>query len=139
MFRIFNDSISRKVETRRRDIQFTLPIAVPLSPHIRIVNDDVNDITLQKIYEDYCKKNGKSRDEPFIYTVEKLRAAFDHRLPKPDLASIRVEILSAIQTLLVPSTVLKDYFCNFIKDLMISGCSVNNSLHNMLHSYSQRI
>lgn len=110
LFRIFNDSISRKVETRRRDIQFTLPIAVPLSPHIRIVNDDVNDITLQKIYEDYCKKNGKSRDEPFIYTVEKLRAAFDHRLPKPDLASIRVEILSAIQTLLVPSTVLKDYF-----------------------------
>lgn len=110
LFRIFNDSISRRVETRRRDIQFTLPIAVPLSPHIRIVNDDVNDITLQRIYEDYCKKNGKSRDEPFIYTVEKLRAAFDHRLPKPDLASIRVEILSAIQTLLVPSTVLKEYF-----------------------------
>ncbi|CAK9440169.1 uncharacterized protein LODBEIA_P42690 [Lodderomyces beijingensis] len=110
LFRIFNDSISRKVETRRRNIQFTLPIAVPLSPHIRIVNDDVSDISLQKIYESFCKKNGKSRDEPFIYTVDKLRAAYDPRLPKPDLPSIRVEILSAIQTLLVPSTVLKNYF-----------------------------
>lgn len=110
LFRIFNDSISRKVEARRRNIQFTLPIAVPLSPHIRIVNDDTRDISLQKVYEDFCKKNDKSRDEPFIYTVEKLRAAYDQRLPKPDLTSVRVEILSAIQTLLVPTTVLKNYF-----------------------------
>jgi len=110
LFRIFNDTISRKVETRRRNIQFTLPIAVPLSPHIRIINDDSRDITMQKIYEDFCRRNNKSRDEPFMYTIEKLRAAFDQRLPKPDIMSIRVEILSAIQTLLVPSTVLKNYF-----------------------------
>lgn len=110
LFRIFNDTISRKVETRRRNILFTLPIAVPLSPHIRIISDDSKDITMQKVYEDYCRRNGKSRDEPFIYTIEKLRAAFDQRLPKPDIMSIRVEILSAIQALLVPSTVLKNYF-----------------------------
>lgn len=110
LFRIFNDTLSKKVETRRRNIQFTLPVAVPLSPHIRVINDDSRDISMQKIYEDFCFKNGKNRDEPFIYTIEKLRAAFDPRLPKPDIMSIRVEILSAIQTLLVPSTVLKNYF-----------------------------
>lgn len=110
LFRIFGDTLSRKVETRRRNIQFTLPIAVPLSPHIRIINDDARDITMQRVYEDFCRRNGKSRDEPFIYTVEKLRAAFDPRLPKPDIMSIKVEILSAIQSLLVPSTVLKNYF-----------------------------
>ncbi|OBA21242.1 hypothetical protein METBIDRAFT_42126 [Metschnikowia bicuspidata var. bicuspidata NRRL YB-4993] len=110
LFRIFDDNLSKKPETRRRNILFTLPIAVPLSPHIRIVNDDSRDISMQKIYEDFCKKNGKDRDAPFIYTIEKLRAAFDPRLPKPEIMSIRVEILSAIQTLLVPSTVLKNYF-----------------------------
>lgn len=110
LFRIFDDSLSKKVETRRRNILFTLPIAVPLSPHIRIINDDSRDISMQKIYEDFCFRNGKNRDEPFIYTIEKLRAAFDPRLPKPDIMSIRVEILSAIQSLLVPSTVLKNYF-----------------------------
>ncbi|GEQ72657.1 hypothetical protein JCM33374_g6344 [Metschnikowia sp. JCM 33374] len=110
LFRIFDDNLSKKPETRRRNISFTLPIAVPLSPHIRIVNDDSRDISMQKIYEDFCNKNGKDRDAPFIYTIEKLRAAFDPRLPKPDIMSIRVEILSAIQTLLVPSTVLKNYF-----------------------------
>lgn len=110
LFRIFDDSLLKKVETRRRKIHFTLPIAVPLSPHIRIINDDSRDVSMQKIYEDFCSKNGKNRDEPFIYTIEKLRAAFDPRLPKPDIMSIRVEILSAIQTLLVPLTVLKNYF-----------------------------
>lgn len=110
LFRIFDDTLSKKVELRRRNIHFTLPIAIPLSPHIRIVNDDSRDISMQKIYEDFCFKNGKNRDEPFIYTIEKLRAAYDPRLPKPDIMSIRVEILSAIQTLLVPSTVLKNYF-----------------------------
>lgn len=110
LFRIFGDTLSRKVETRRRNILFTLPIAVPLSPHIRIINDDPADISLQKVYEYYCRRNNKNRDEPFIYTIEKLRAAFDPRLPKPDIMSIRVEILSAIQTMLVPSNVIKNYF-----------------------------
>ncbi|QFZ30488.1 putative transcription-associated protein [Clavispora lusitaniae] len=110
LFRIFDDKLSKKVETRRRNISFTLPIAVPLSPHIRIINDDSRDVSMQKIYEDFCFRNGKNRDEPFIYTIEKLRAAFDPRLPKPDVMSIRVEILGAIQTLLVPSTVMKNYF-----------------------------
>lgn len=110
LFRIFDDNLSKKVELRRRNIHFTLPIAIPLSPHIRIVNDDLRDISMQKIYEDFCFKNGKSRDEPFVYTIEKLRAAYDPRLPKPDIMSIRVEILSAIQSLLVPTTVLKNYF-----------------------------
>ncbi|CCE81661.1 Piso0_002324 [Millerozyma farinosa CBS 7064] len=110
LFRIFGDTLTRKVETRRRNIQFTMPIAVPLSPHIRIINDDSKDITMQRIYEHYCQKTGKNRDEPFVYTIEKLRAAFDPRLPKPDIMSIRVEILSAIQTLLVPSDVMKNYF-----------------------------
>lgn len=110
LFRIFGDSLSRKVETRRRNIDFTVPIAVPLSPHIRIISDDVQDITMQKVYEDFCRRQGRSRDEPFVYTIDKLRAAYDPRLPKPDLMSIRVEILSAIQTMLVPLTVLKNYF-----------------------------
>lgn len=110
LFRIFDETLSKKVETRRRNIQFTLPIAVPLSPHIRIINDDSRDISMQKIYEDFCFRNNKNRDEPFIYTIERLRAAFDPRLPKPDIMSIRVEILSAIQTELVPSTVLRNYF-----------------------------
>lgn len=110
LFRIFDDTLSKKVETRRRNISFTVPVAVPLSPHIRIINDDSRDISMHRVYEDFCLREGKNRDEPFVYTINKLRAAFDPRLPKPDIMSIRVEILSAIQSLLVPSTVMRSYF-----------------------------
>lgn len=110
LYRIFNENLSRKVQTRRRNIQLTLPIAVPLSPHIRIMNDNESVISLQEVYEDYCRKNKINRDEPFLYHNEKLRAAFDPHLPKPDIMSVRVEILSAIQSLIVPNTVVKNYF-----------------------------
>ena len=110
LFRIFDDTLQKKVDLRRRHVRFTLPVAVPLLPHIRIVNDDARDISMQRVYEHFCKKTGRLRDAPFVYTIEKLRAAYDPRLPKPDIMSVRVEILSSIQTLLVPGTVLKDYF-----------------------------
>jgi transformation/transcription domain-associated protein len=110
LYRIFNDALSKKVQTRRRNIQLTLPIAIPLSPHIRIMNDTESSVTMQEIYEDYCKKMNVNRDQPMILYNEKLRDAFDPHLPKPDIMSIRVEILSSIQSLIVPNSVMKNYF-----------------------------
>lgn len=110
LFRVFGDALDHLVETRRRHIAFTMPVAVPLLPHIRIVLDDPADVLLQKVYERWCRRQGKLRDAPFVYTIDKLRAAYDQRLPKPDMMLIRVEILAAIQLTLVPLTVLKHYF-----------------------------
>jgi transformation/transcription domain-associated protein len=112
LYRIFNDTLSKKVQTRKRNIQFTLPIAVPLSPQIRIMDDTSSLSSLHEIYEDYCKTKNLNRDEPLIYFNEKMRAAFDPHLPKPDIMNIRVEIFSAIQSLIVPNTVVKNYFTN---------------------------
>lgn len=110
LYRILNDTLSKRVQTRKRNIQFTLPIAVPLAPHIRIMDDTSSLSSLHEIYEDYCKKKNLNRDEPLIYFNEKMRAAFDPHLPKPDIMNIRVEIFSAIQSLIVPNTVVKNYF-----------------------------
>ncbi|ODV71827.1 histone acetyltransferase TRA1 CYBJADRAFT_142845 [Cyberlindnera jadinii NRRL Y-1542] len=110
LYRIFNGALSKKVQTRRRHIQLSLPIAVPLSPHIRIMTDTEDSISLQEIYEDYCKKMNVSRDQPMIFYNEKMRDAVDPHLPKPDIMSIRVEILSSIQSLIVPNSLMKNYF-----------------------------
>ncbi|KAG7751109.1 hypothetical protein KL911_003556 [Ogataea haglerorum] len=110
LFRIFNDALSKNVQARRRNIELTLPVAIPLSPHIRIMSDSEDYVNMLSIYEDYCRKNGLNKDEPFAYTIEKLHAAYDPRLPKPDILSVKTEILAAIQSTLVPSTVMKDYF-----------------------------
>lgn len=110
LFKILNGILARKKETRRRNINFTLPTAIPFSPHIRIIQDDTQYVSMLAIYEDYCRRVGRSRDEPLDYSTKKLRAAYDPKLPKPDFASIKMEILIAIQSTIVPTTILRDYF-----------------------------
>lgn len=117
LFRILNNVMLRRNEARSRHLQFTLPCAVPLSNHIRLVQDDTRYISMYQIYERFCRARGQSRDAPFDYMTEKLRASSDSRLPKPDLVAVKMEILSGIQASLVPNTVMRDFFvdqyCSF--------------------------
>jgi transformation/transcription domain-associated protein len=80
LFRHFNGSLSKRKESRRRNLNFHLPLMVPLAPHIRMVQDDPTYITLQGIYEDHCRKSGVSKDEPILYTMDKMRALVDQRV-----------------------------------------------------------
>lgn len=113
LFRLFNDQLSRTVQARRRNIEFTLPVVVPVSPHIRLMSDDDKYVNMLNIYERYCKTKGQDKDQPLAYIIEKIHAAYDPRLPRPDLLSIKTEILGAIQSLFVPNTVMKNYFLNY--------------------------
>lgn len=112
LLRMLNSAFDRKVESRRRCISFNVPVAVPLSPHIRIVKEDTSSQSLLSLYESFCKESKTNGDEPLAYTVQKLRAAYDARLPQPDYIAIKAEILAAIESTLVPSTVLKSHFAN---------------------------
>ncbi|TPX10443.1 uncharacterized protein E0L32_008662 [Thyridium curvatum] len=109
LFRQLNQRLSRKKESRRRDLQFTLPLMVPLAPHIRIVQEDTSYITLQGIYEDHCRRNGMSKDEPVFFTMEKLRGLGDAK-PSERTATARLEVLTAIQEKWVPHTIALEYF-----------------------------
>lgn len=129
LFRHLNQTLSRKKESRRRDLQFTLPLMVPLAPHIRIVQEDTSYITLQGVYEDHCRRMGMSKDDPVLFTMEKLRGVLENKSPvsylhsdtarmtanegqgKPEqAATARMEVFNAIQEKWVPSTLALDYF-----------------------------
>lgn len=138
LFRQLNQRLSRKKESRRRDLQFTLPLMVPLAPHIRIVQEDTSYITLQGVFEDHCRRNNFSKDEPVLFIMDNLRALSeankvrpgpystpsqpqnptnDHRLTDTpqqkageQSASARLEMLNAIQDKWVPRTVALDFF-----------------------------
>lgn len=132
LFRHLNQSLSKKKESRRRDLQFTLPIMVPLAPHIRIVKEDESWVTLQGVYEDHCRRNEMSKDEPILFAMDKLRSILEpksnvsvatsqhvihgctdiakHHRPSEQHATARLEVLNAIQEKWVPSTVALDYF-----------------------------
>ena len=130
LFRIFNGVLSKRKESRRRNLNFHLPLMVPLAPHIRLVQDDASYISLQGIFEDHCRRNGMNKDEPVLFTMDKLRALADLKnnvsstcdilLPMlanriaqkyPDQSqNLRMEAYTAIQDKWVPNTIVLQYF-----------------------------
>ncbi|KAI0870073.1 FAT domain-containing protein [Hypoxylon argillaceum] len=112
LFRHLNQTLAKKKESRRRDLQFTVPLMIPLAPHIRIVQEDTSYITLQGIYEDHCRRNGMLKDEPVMFTMEKLRGLIEPKGTKPpdQSTTARLEVFSAIQEKWVPHTVALEYF-----------------------------
>ncbi|KAI1391135.1 uncharacterized protein F4822DRAFT_175206 [Hypoxylon trugodes] len=114
LFRHLNQTLAKKKESRRRDLQFTVPLIVPLAPHIRIVQEDTSYITLQGIYEDHCRRNGMSKDEPVMFTMDKLRGLIDAKASRPteqtQTSMARLEVFTAIQEKWVPRTVVLEYF-----------------------------
>lgn len=136
LFRIFNGVLAKRKESRRRNLYFHLPLMVPLAPHIRLVRDDPSYITIQAIYEDYCRRVGFNKDEPVLFTLEKMRGLAEMRqtvsgdnnrapnAPETDSRQrtieqqqiSRVEILAAIQDKWVPNNIVLEYFTRTYPD-----------------------
>ena len=128
LFRHFNGSLSKRKESRRRNLNFHLPLMIPLAPHIRMVQDDPTYISLQGVFEDHCRRNGMSKDDPVLFTMEKMRALVENKVslstdshlkiqaktagqkhPEQSITA-RLETFTAIQEKWVPHNVALDYF-----------------------------
>ncbi|KAJ5494893.1 hypothetical protein N7539_000009 [Penicillium diatomitis] len=114
LFRIFNGLLAKRKESRRRNLYFHLPLMVPLAPHIRLVRDDSSYISLQGIFEDYCRRVGMNKDEPVLFTMDRMRSLAETKQNRTadQQQILRTEILTAIQEKWVPSTIVLDYFQN---------------------------
>ncbi|KAH9209380.1 hypothetical protein DL95DRAFT_526909 [Leptodontidium sp. 2 PMI_412] len=110
LFRHFNGSLSKRKESRRRNLNFHLPLMIPLAPHIRMVQDDSTYISLQGVYEDYCRKNGMLKDDPILFTMDKMRALNESKRNTEQTLPARMEIFSAIQEKWVSHTLVLEYF-----------------------------
>ena len=130
LFRIFNGILAKRKESRRRNLSFFLPLMIPLAPSLRLVQDDASYISLQGIFEDHCRRSGTNKDEPVLFTMDKLRAMTEarsavsppfpfhrafHKLTVlcakkfPD-HNLRMETFTAIQDRWAPSHLVLDYF-----------------------------
>ncbi|KAI9891244.1 MAG: hypothetical protein M1814_002934 [Vezdaea aestivalis] len=112
LFRIFNGILVKRKESRRRNLSFHLPLMIPLAPHIRLVEDDPSYVSLQGVFEDHCRRNGMNKDDPLLFTMEKLRALTDTKSNKyaEVSAAVRFEAFTAIQEKYVPQTLALEYF-----------------------------
>lgn len=112
LYRLLNVLLSKNVEARKRNIQFIIPIAVPLSPQIRLMNDSPSFATLHKIYDECCSKISIDPDNIQDFIFKELNSAYDKSLPTPDITLVKTEIFNSIQSIYIPSTMLKNYFTN---------------------------
>jgi len=108
LFRMFNATLAKKKESRRRNLQFHLPFMVPLSPQIRMIQDDPSYITLQGIYDDYCRRNEMDKDQPTVFTMERLRSLTPNK--QDQYQNIRLEGLHTVQNKYVPTDLVREYF-----------------------------
>ena len=112
LFRIFNGILSKRKEARRRNLNFFLPLVIPLAPSIRLLQEDTQYVSLQSVYEDHARRNGFNRDEPILFTMEKLRTISElknNRFPE-QIHQLKMEAFSAIQDKWVPNDVALEYF-----------------------------
>ncbi|KAF2663337.1 hypothetical protein BT63DRAFT_380282 [Microthyrium microscopicum] len=108
LFRIFNDTLAKRRETRRRNLQFNLPLMIPFSPSARLVTDDGGYTSLQGVYDDWCRKNSVMKEDPILFQIEKLRALNPKSIDQ--MNAIRLESFLAITENMVPNTVALEYF-----------------------------
>jgi transformation/transcription domain-associated protein len=108
LFRIFNSTLSKKKESRRRNLQFHLPVQVPLSPQIRMIQDDASYITPQSVFEDHCRRHDRDKDEPLNFMMERLRSITPQKADQ--YATVKTEAFNHVQDRIVSKEMLRDYF-----------------------------
>ena len=74
-------TLSNRKESRKRNLQFAVPVVVPLSPSVRIVESDASIATLQEVLEDHCESLGLSKEDPILAYTERIRTM--HRQEPP--------------------------------------------------------
>lgn len=123
LFRSFNSELARKKESRRRNLQFHLPVMIMLSPGVRMIADDASYISMQGIFEDHMRRTGGNKDEPIMFAIERARGippvsrtwsvteqGLTSNKNKPEFQAMKLETFTTIQEKMVAPTVASDYF-----------------------------
>lgn len=107
LLRMLNHYLGKQKETARRFLHITVPKVVPVSPQMRLVEDNPSSLSLLDIYKNGCAKLGIEHDAPLAYYYEVL-AGVQSRGVQATHATLR-DIFRDIQNDYVPKTMLKDW------------------------------
>lgn len=113
LLRLLNTILDRKIQTRKRGLRFNVPIAVPISPQLRLLETDDSNVSMQDIYERHCKEICIGKDDPIVAWAEKMRSTWDGNTgnrTNVDFANLRMELMEEISVKMVSDRVLHNYF-----------------------------
>merc|ERR1711988_1081424 len=72
MYWFTNRLFEKNHQTMKRDLRVLVPVVVPVTPRLRLIEDEANITSLSEIYEQYCHSNGKDPDEAIMYIRKRL-------------------------------------------------------------------
>ena len=72
-------ALTRRKESRKRNLQFHLPLAVSITPQIRLLANDSSYVTLQDVYDQHCSDKGVTREDPVLQVAQKTREILEER------------------------------------------------------------
>ncbi|XP_054724829.1 transformation/transcription domain-associated protein-like [Uloborus diversus] len=107
LLRMLNHYLGKQKETSKRFLNFTVPRIVPVSPQLRLVEDNESSISLLDIYKQRCAKRGIEYDAPLQRFYERL-ATVQARGSQASHQVLR-DILKDVQSIMVSKSLLKDW------------------------------
>lgn len=107
LLRMLNHYLGKQKETSRRFLHITVPRVVPVSPQMRLVEDNPSSLSLLDIYKNGCTKLGIEHDSPLARYYERL-AEVQARGSQTTHTTLR-DILREVQQSMVPKTLLKEW------------------------------
>lgn len=121
-FRSIRRSMKENPNSRRRGLEFSVPIIVPVSAHVRLIQDDMDHITLEEVYEKYCQDRGINPDDALISYRDGLQSEIDRlgiqlRKGNVEVLNLRVDMFQKIASEVVPSDILATFVRQFTLSL----------------------
>ncbi|KAI8515292.1 hypothetical protein Bbelb_061050, partial [Branchiostoma belcheri] len=114
LLRMLNHFLEKRKETARRNLQFTVPRVVAVSPQMRLVEDNPSSLSLLSIYKQRCAKKMMEHDAPISRYYERLLMV-QARGAQASHQVLR-DILKEVQTNMVPRSMLKEWASHTFPD-----------------------
>ncbi|ALC42664.1 Nipped-A [Drosophila busckii] len=108
--RMLNYYLEKQKETSRRFLNITVPRVVPISPQMRLAEDNPNSVSLLKIFKKCCQNVKMDYDMPIVKYYERLSEVQAQGTQISH--TILREIFSEIQYTMVSKTLLRQWAIN---------------------------
>ncbi|CDZ98369.1 Histone acetyltransferase SAGA, TRRAP/TRA1 component, PI-3 kinase superfamily [Phaffia rhodozyma] len=118
VFRTLSTVLQSRKESRKRNLSFHLPAAIPLAPALRLIELDSSYSSFQDIYDAHCRDKGWSKEDPVLHFTDRFRELFDPAnqvVGSPEYVNLRLELMDEIETKFIPKNVLSDYMIRLMK------------------------
>jgi len=112
IFRTFNGALTRKKESRKRNLSFHIPAVVSFSPNLRLFQTDSSYVSLGDIYDLHCEENGFAKEDPCLFAGEKVKKVLREYIQqtgnqpgKAEYLALKKDIYDEVAVKMVPEDV----------------------------------